>query len=65
MILHFMEGNASVYLTIADKYDKDFAKLIEGVICILSANAFFSTNSAFDPDNLRQVQAQYLMALNK
>ena len=53
MLLHFMEENAQLYLTIADKYDKDFAKLLEGVICILSANAFFSNNSAFDSENLR------------
>ena len=55
VVMHFFEEKAELYLTIADKYDKEFSRLLEGVLCVLAANSFFNTNSGFDGASLRQV----------
>ena len=65
MVTHFLTDKAQLYLTIADLYDKDFSLLLEGVVCILAANAFFGPGSAFDPESLRSLTQQYTNALNK
>ena len=57
MIEFFIERKAAQFLLIADKYDHDFSKLMEGVYCVLCANAFFGHGSTFDPENLKQIRA--------
>ena len=42
LVEFLIEQKASQFLLIADKYDHDFSKLLEGVYCVLCANSFFS-----------------------
>lgn len=65
MLLHFLEEKAELYLAIADNYDKVFSLSLEGVICHLCANTFFSANSAFDPNGLRSLSDTYNQTFNK
>ena len=65
MVVFFIEKEATQFLLIADKYDKDFSVLLEGIYCILSANAFFGTGSAFDPEMLKIIKTQYTNAHTK
>ena len=55
MLEHVVHIKSDQILLIADMYDKDFSLLVEGILCVLSANAFFGTGSAFDPEGLKAV----------
>ena len=57
MVEFFLGNKAHQFLLIADKYDHDFSKLLEGVYCVLCANAFFGPGSAFDPESLKQIRS--------
>ena len=47
------------FLLIADKYNKDFSLLLEGILGVLAANAFFGTGSAFDPEYIKPLLGMF------
>lgn len=65
MVEFFIRDKSSQFLQIADKYDKEFSLLYEGIYCILCANSFFGSQSAFDAENLKLIRSQYSSLLAK
>ena len=55
----FGAEQSELFLTVADKYHKDFSTLLDGIFGVLSSNTFFTVGSAFDPEYVKPVQAMF------